>query len=276
MQFDPWPPQAQIHLEWSAIGAKLAAARGDIVVIVDVLSFSTSVTVVLANGGTALSYSHQEIQEQGGPEAVALRLNAEIISRDRQFTQSRFSLSPVSLKAIQPQDRIVLTSINGARCVSSAAKSPIVVIGALINRLAVAEAISQMLRLSETNRCTLIACGELWSSIFPAEEGMRPSIEDLIGVGAIAQALSTEFTLSIEAQNAVDTFNANRENLLSFLSNSISGRQLISRDFGGDVELASQLDSEKVVAVWIPSNEIREFAPFSSIELPSLQKLVRL
>ena len=77
MQFDPWPTKAQIHLEWGAIGAKLAAVRGDIVVIVDVLSFSTSVTVVLANGGTALSYSHQEIQAHGGPEAVAHRLSLQ-------------------------------------------------------------------------------------------------------------------------------------------------------------------------------------------------------
>jgi hypothetical protein len=54
------------------------------VVIVDVLSFSTSVTVVLSNGGTPFSYSDQEIQEQGGREKVANQLNAQIISRDRQ------------------------------------------------------------------------------------------------------------------------------------------------------------------------------------------------
>lgn len=270
MEFDPWPTDARIHLEWGAIGAKLAASRGDIVVIVDVLSFSTSVTIVLSNGGTPFSYSDQEIKDQGGREKVENRLNAEIISRDRQLTDSRFSLSPVSLKAVKPLDRIVLTSINGAHCVSSAAKSPIVLIGALTNRLATAEAVSQLLRLNKTNRCTLVACGELWSSIFPDEQGMRPSIEDLIGVGAIAEALSSEFSLSIEAQNAVNAFSSYRDDLLHVLSSSISGRQLISREFEGDVELASVLDSETEVAVWIPRNEIREFEPFSSVDLGTL------
>jgi 2-phosphosulfolactate phosphatase len=270
MEFDPWPTDARIHVEWGAIGAKIGAARGDIVVIVDVLSFSTSVTIVLSNGGTAFSYSNQEIQDQGGREAVARRLNAEIISRDREFTDSRFSLSPVSLKNVKTQDRIVLTSINGAHCASSASNSPIVLIGALTNRLACAEAIAQLLRMNKAGRCTLVACGELWSSIYPDEEGMRPSIEDFIGVGAIAEELGFEFTLSIEAQNAVTAFNSSRDELLDVLRSSVSGRQLRSRGFGGDVDLASELDSERVVAVWIPRNQIREFEPFSGVDLESL------
>jgi 2-phosphosulfolactate phosphatase len=270
MEFDPWPLDARIHFEWGAIGAKMAAARGDIVVIVDVLSFATAVTVVLSNGATAFSYSHQEIKDQGGREKVERRLNAEIISRDRQSTESRFSLSPVSLKAVTPQDRIVLTSLNGAHCVSSASKSPIVVIGSLTNRLATAEAISQLLRSNISSRCTLIACGELWSSIVPDQEGMRPSIEDLLGVGAIAEALGPEFPLSIETENAVNAFNSNSNKLLHVLSRSISGRQLRSRGFNGDVELASALDSEREVAVWIPRNEIREFERFSGVNLEAL------
>jgi 2-phosphosulfolactate phosphatase len=270
MEFDPWPTDARVHVEWGAIGAKLAASRGDIVAIVDVLSFSTSVIVVLANGATALSYSNQEIQEQGGREKVEIRLNAQIISRDRASTESRFSLSPVSLKTVTPNDRIVLTSINGAHCVASASKSPIVIIGALINRRATAEAITRLLHLNEAIRCTLVACGELWSSILPDQEGMRPSIEDLIGAGAIAEALSSEFPLSMEAQNAVQIFNSNRDDLFHVLSSSISGRQLISRQFEGDVELASDLDSEREVAVWLPRNEIREFEPFSDVDLRTL------
>jgi 2-phosphosulfolactate phosphatase len=270
MEFDPWPSDSRVHVEWGAIGARLAASRRDIVVIVDVLSFSTSVTVVLANGGTPFSYSNQEIQENGGREKVENQLNAQIISRDRASTQSRFSLSPVSLKAVTPKDRIVLTSINGAHCVSAASKSPIIIIGALTNRRATAEAITRLLRLNEASRCTLVACGELWSSIFPDQEGMRPSIEDLIGAGAIAQALSSEFSLSMEAQNAVDAFESNRDDLHHVLSNSISGRQLISREYGGDVELASQLDSETEVAVWIPRNEFREFQPFSTVDMAAL------
>jgi hypothetical protein len=74
----------------------------------------------------------------------------------------------------------------------------------------------------------------------------------------------------MEAKNAVDVFNSNKDDLHNFLRSSISGRQLIAREFDGDVELASELDSEVEVAVWIPKNEIREFEPFSGVDLERL------
>ena len=40
--FDPWP-DARLHLDWGLDAARLAVERGDAVVIVDALSFSTTV-----------------------------------------------------------------------------------------------------------------------------------------------------------------------------------------------------------------------------------------
>jgi 2-phosphosulfolactate phosphatase len=270
--FDPWPTNAQIHVEWGATGAKLAAARGDIVVIVDVLSFSTSITLAVSRGATVFSFSHQEIDVLGGPEAISAQLNANLIDRDRRAINSRFSLSPASLTNTNDNDRIIFTSLNGANCTAAAKASPVVLIGALTNRYAVADAVAQLLRSTVSDRCTLIACGEHWSSISDAHgEAIRPGIEDLIGVGAIANRLIPNFTLSEEALSAASAFASTRDRLFESLSSSVSGRELIAKGFGTDIELAVELDSVGEVPVWKTSNPMREFVRFSQRDFQKMQ-----
>ena len=53
-EFDPWP-DAQLHLDWGLDAARLAAERGDAVVIVDALSFSTTVVMAVALGAEVLA-----------------------------------------------------------------------------------------------------------------------------------------------------------------------------------------------------------------------------
>jgi 2-phosphosulfolactate phosphatase len=168
--FDPSPSDVQIHVEWGSVGASLAGARGDIVVIVDVLSFSTSVTLVVSQGATVFSFSYDELDALGGHEAAAAEFNAEIIARDRQIGTSRFTLSPSSLMTARAGDRIIFTSLNGAYCTAAAKKSPVVLIGALTNRSAVANAVALLLKSNVSRGCTLIAAGERWASI-AAEHG---------------------------------------------------------------------------------------------------------
>ena len=73
--FDPWP-DAELHVEWGQAAALLAAARGDAVVIIDVLSFSTTVSLAVDRGASVLALSRKEIDELGGPDAVAVRFDA--------------------------------------------------------------------------------------------------------------------------------------------------------------------------------------------------------
>ena len=256
--FEPWPDDAQIHVEWGPPGARLAGERGDLVVIVDVLAFSTSVATTVARGGTALSYSAEELDAMGGRDHAAAALDAEIVAKDRTAKTARFSLSPASLATIGPGDRLIFTSLNGAACTSAASKAPLVLLGGLTNRMAVVDAVQRLLAEGTAERCTVVASGERWTSVSDEPDSLRPSIEDLIGAGAIVAALAGLRT-SPEADVAAASFLASEHRLLHVLRNCVSGRELTDRGFPGDVDLAAALDSAAAVPCWNTSSAIREF-----------------
>jgi 2-phosphosulfolactate phosphatase len=256
--FEPWPADAQVHVEWGPSGARLAGARGDIVVIVDVLSFSTSVVRTATQGGTALSYSASELDEMGGREQAAALLNAEVVAKDRRATTARFSLSPASLAKITTGDRLIFTSLNGAACTAAAASAPVVIVGALTNATAVARAVQTMLDDGVAARCTIVSCGERWTSVSEEPDSLRPSIEDLLGAGSIVAALQG-LRESPEAALAAASFRSVHDQIASVLRQSTSGRELIAKGFPDDVELAAAVDSSQAVPRWDTSNPVREF-----------------
>lgn len=254
---EPWPVDARIHVEWGSPGA-LASDRGDVVVIVDVLAFSTSVTTTVARGGTALSYSADKLDAMGGREQAAAALDAEIVAKDRAATTARFSLSHASLATIGPGDRLILTSLNGAACTSASSHAPLVLVGALTNRTAVASVVRDLLSDGAADRVTNVACGERWTSVSNEPDSLRPSIEDLIGAGAIVTAL-TDLRCSPEADVAATAFRASEDRILTVLRTCVSGRELVERGFPDDVDLAAAIDSTAAVPCWGTTNTIREF-----------------
>ena len=275
-RFDPWPDDVEVHIEWEAHGAALAAERGDLVVIVDVLSFSTSVTIAISQGATVLSYSEAEIAANGGRDRLCADVEAAIVSKKRTVTDG-YSLSPASLATIGPGERLIFTSLNGALCTAAAGPAPLVLIGCLLNRSAVAEWISRHWLGSSVDggeegerrprRCTLIACGERWTSTADAD-GWRPGIEDHLGVGAIASALSAAgHVLSVEAVVAARVFESAEGALAATLGASISGRELITRGFPDDVRLAASLDSVAEVAAWNTDDAVRQFTDISGSDI---------
>jgi phosphosulfolactate phosphohydrolase-like enzyme len=95
-------------------------------------------------------------------------------------------------------------------------------------------------------------------------------LEDLLGVRAIAQLLSKNFTLSEEAFAASAIFSATQDRLLESLTASVSERELIAKNSGLDIPLAAQLDTFDEVATWFTSNPIREFVRFSQTDFPDM------
>ena len=221
-------------LDWGLRGACQAAERGDILVIVDTLSFSTAVACAVHQGGIVFPCSKTE-----DTAAFAQRIGGEAAVNRRDVPQNgRFSLSPLTYLGLEPGTRIVLASPNGATCSRLSREVPYLFTGAFVNSEAVATAVSQI--LSTTNLCvTVIACGEQWSK--PSSEGqLRVAIEDYLGAGAILSYLRQE--KSPEARVCEGSFRSVQNHLEEIIWDCGSGRELRESGFEADVRYALKLN----------------------------------
>jgi 2-phosphosulfolactate phosphatase len=209
--------------EWGAAGlAALAAA--DVIIVVDVFSFTTCVDVAVARGGAILPYAWAD------PGAIdfARTQGAELAGKRRL---TKYSLAPASYLDVERGFRCVLPSPNGAHVtLAAAAAAPIVLAGSLRNAHAVADAAS---RLGRT--FNVIPAGERWR-----DGSLRPALEDGIGAGAILRWLPG--SRSPEADAAVATFERYETCLIDTLDRCGSGRELEERGHTQDKDLAGALD----------------------------------
>jgi 2-phosphosulfolactate phosphatase len=220
MNFDQG--EFQVRCGWGWLGVRELRAISDVIVIVDVLSFSTAVDIATARGGVVFPFPYR------GEPAVsyAALMEAQPASEERG---SGFSLSPASLRELPAGYRLVLPSPNGA-ALSFSMEHPIVLAGCLRNATAVGQAAS---RLGST--VAVIAAGEVG-----AGGEFRTCIEDWIGVGAVIDACTG--LRSTEASVATGSFHFFREGLKDTLRDSPSGKELIERGCGVDVDLAAEVN----------------------------------
>lgn len=219
------------RFDWGYEGVKALAPVSDIVVIVDVLSFTTCVDVVLARGGVVYPYRFRDAYASD----YAARVHAVLAGKRGE----PISLSPASLSAIHEGCRIVLPSPNGATCAFLAKDSgAVVVAGSLRNASAVARFVRQT-----GGVITVIASGERWP-----DGSLRPAFEDMVAAGAILGELRG-YRLSPEARLAVAAFDATKPELYPLLCESASGRELIAAGFAEDVAIASAWNASQTVPV---------------------------
>ena len=222
------------QLGWSERGAREAAARGDVVVIVDVLRFSTAVGAAVERGAAI----HPCGLDDDLP-ALARYYDAELaVSGSRAPAERRFSLSPSSFAGVAPGARVVLPSANGAVCAGIAGDAPHVFAGALVNARAVAAAVSAAVNAGGLG-VTLVACGERWPAA-SSEGSLRFAIEDYLGAGAVLSHL--DFDKSPEALVCERAFAASRDDLLELLLECGSGRELRAKGLEQDVRDAARLE----------------------------------
>ena len=222
-----------IRCEWGAEGLSALLPGSRAVVIVDVLSFSTSVDIAVGNGAIVYPYRNRD---HTAAEYASSR-NALLANTTREFEGGVYSLSPSSLVDIPAGTALVLPSLNGSTLSLSTGDVPTFA-GSLRN----ASALAGVLQRYETG-ISIIPAGERWKE----QQTLRPAFEDLAGAGAIIHALKG--TRSPEAETAAAVFGACKDNLPSLLHASGSGKELIGRGYGEDVRLAAALDASSSVPV---------------------------
>ncbi|MDR7072996.1 2-phosphosulfolactate phosphatase [Fictibacillus barbaricus] len=243
----------EIKFDWGIRGAREAAKREDIIIIVDVLSFSSTVTAAIRLGAVIYPFPPPINTEA---RKYALSMGAElVVGRAEAIKTGQHSLSPVSFSSADAGKSFVLCSLNGAACVEAAKKVPALLIGSLINADAAAQA-ALSVKMKTKRNITVIACGERWENHNQDENELRPGIEDYLGAGAILSALTGTF--SPEALVCQKAFQAVKNDLAALIKDCGSGRELEERGFSEDVSFCSQYNTSSIVPI-LSNNQ---FIPF--------------
>ncbi|MEO8328708.1 MAG: 2-phosphosulfolactate phosphatase [Candidatus Nanopelagicales bacterium] len=220
-----------VRLEWGPQGMRQLSECCECVVIIDVLSFSTSVAVAVARGAVVWPHSGHDRAEE-----LARSIGATLV-RGRNMREGR-TLSPASLMDVAVGERLIMPSANGSVISHAALMSGLsVVAGSLRNASAVAEWL-----VGRFQTVGLVPAGEQW-----ADGSMRVCYEDLVGAGAIASKLreaAVETRFSPDVLGAAAAYEGRGS-----LAEVPSGQELVDRGFAHDVELAEMVDADPIVPI---------------------------
>jgi 2-phosphosulfolactate phosphatase len=232
------------RFDWGLDGLRALAADADVVVVVDVLRFSTAVCCALESG--AIVWPYPWASDEAEQFAAA---RGALLAGRRELGEP--SLSPTDLLHLAPGARLVLPSPNGSTLAFEARQlgAQIVMAASLRNATAVASCARSA--AGPDGVVAVVAAGERWGS---ADGTLRPAVEDLLGAGAVLAALDPSASVSHpgcspEAAAARAAFGAARPLLYDALSRSASGLELIERGWEDDVATAAALDVTEVVPV---------------------------
>lgn len=209
---------ARIACEWGPPGVE-ALLGADIAVVVDVLSFTTTLSVAMDAGAIVLPHPWTE-------RAVG-----------------RGSLSPASMRRhAQSGQRIVLPSPNGSSLAHRVADSGVRCVGGCLRN---ASAIAAWVADQDVTRVAVIPAGERWP-----DGSLRPAVEDLWGAGAVISALEARGIgpLSVEARVAASAYHS-IDDVPNDLHECASGRELVESGYGDDVGIAAEIDTSTAVPV---------------------------
>ena len=217
-------------------GVEALRERASVLVIVDVLSFSSAVDVAASRGAIVFPFPYGD---KAAAQAAADRVGAAL-AQPRQAAGGQFSLSPVSLMAVSAGTKLMLPSPNGSRLSMAGGGTPVMA-GCLRNAAAVARAAREM---AAGGTVGVVPAGERWP-----DGSLRPAIEDLMGAGAIIHHLA--LPCSPEAQVARDAYRSAGPDLPRLIRASVSGCELVEMGFHRDVEIAVERNVSSCVPLLV-------------------------
>lgn len=228
---------SDLRLAWGLTGAREAVAAGArTVVVVDVLSFSTTLSVAVDLGTTVLPHAYD------GSAAFALRHGATLARSRHHASAGEASLSPVSLRHSVPVERLVLPSPNGSTICRAVREEAQVAAGCLRNAAAVGRWLAE-----QHGTGVVVAAGEHWP-----DGTLRPALEDLLGAGAVLAAALTAGPMrrpDADATAAIAAYHDALPRIGQRLRSLPSSRELAEQGYAADVEVALELDASGSVPV---------------------------
>ncbi|WP_217562087.1 2-phosphosulfolactate phosphatase [Streptomyces sp. GbtcB6] len=253
---DDWAAQAGsgIRLEWGPAGAGRLAAAVACLVVVDVLSFTTAVSIAVRQGTRILPFWLPD-GPASAPERAAAEKAAAVYAQqsgarlavDRRAVTpaTPWSLSPAHLRTAPFVARLVLPSPNDAAITAAAPPHVRVVAVCLRNITAAGEWLTARGYGTPQHPVAVIAAGERWP-----DGSLRPALEDLLAAGALICDLHTQGAgpLSAEAAAAKALYEGTAD-LPHAVATSASGRELAVTGFAEDVAIATEEDACVIVPV---------------------------
>jgi len=284
-----------VSLEWGLAGALAAPEESIGFVVVDVLSFTTAVTVAVSRGTEVVPCPDDQTARR---VAVEIPGTAVAVRRSSVDPAHPWSLSPADLDRAPAAGRLALASPNGATVAAAlAADGKLVVACSLRNVTAVAnwllgDGLSRCRQAGQAEweltgsdapgprsatesaarrahsmppraprHLVVVAAGERWP-----DGSLRPALEDSICAGRLLQILrdgSLAARLSPAAVLAARSVaGLSRAETAGFVRGSVSAAELRIAGYEEDVEMAVGTDADSVVPVLRPDHPTTPAAGF--------------
>jgi 2-phosphosulfolactate phosphatase len=229
---------AKIFLELGEPGAERAAARGDVVVIIDALRASVTITSALVAGAVkvvpvleveeALSYLGREgylvAGERGGVRVPGFRFGnspTELLNQAEELAGKT----------------LILTTSNGTRCIRAARPGTAVLVGSLPNATALSRAAFALARQHERDISLMMA-------------GLRDekNVEDDFSARLLAHKLVAMGAVPAGANFAAESPAV--EEAFALFAAGEAGQRLTSLGYRDDVALCARLDIFEVAPIY--------------------------
>ena len=201
--------------------------NGRVVVVFDVLRATTTMAAALEAGVNAiLIFPDIESVRRAKPKyPAALSCGEEYCLKPEGFDLGN---SPGDLGAAQAGKTLLMSTTNGTKAVLAARGADTIYVGALVNARAVAEMARQ------SSKSLTLLCAGLKGSL---------AMEDVIGAGAVIQALDEDVELeSDEARMAEQLFLASHDRLGQVLRSTAGGQNIIRSNLAKDIDFAARMD----------------------------------